>query len=173
MHIRTATIADADSITEVHIASMMAAYGAIFPPEELARLDPRDRANRWREVFAEGRTTTLLAEVDGGAVGFVNFGSCRDDDLSPHCVGEVMAIYVRPASWRRGVGRRLMQEALDRLRAASFESVVLWTLEENLTAIDFYAQFGFVRDGSKCDRTMFGRQVSIVRLRRNAKQSAV
>jgi hypothetical protein len=46
MRIRTATAADAEAITEIHLASIREAYRALFPAEELARIDVRDRAER-------------------------------------------------------------------------------------------------------------------------------
>jgi hypothetical protein len=101
MQIRTASPVDAEAITDVHIASMREAYRDLLPAEELARIDPRDRADRWCDHLAGGSSITLLAEVDGRPVGFVSFGACRDEDVSPEAVGEVMAIYVRPRSGSR------------------------------------------------------------------------
>lgn len=172
MIIRTANAADAESITEIHIASIKAAYSSFFPAEELARIDARDRADRWRDVFADGRSITLIAEADGRAAGFTSFGACRDDDLPQDSVGEVMAEYVHPEAWGRGFGRRLMQEALDRLMADDFRSVVVWTLDANRRAIGFYERFDFVCDC--CRRgTMFGTQTTIIRLRRRAAPETV
>jgi hypothetical protein len=46
MQIRTASAADAEAITDVHIASMREAYRDLLTAEELARIDARDRADR-------------------------------------------------------------------------------------------------------------------------------
>jgi L-amino acid N-acyltransferase YncA len=173
MIIRMAAVADAEAITEVHVASTVTAYATFFPADELARIDSRDRAARWRELLADGCTTTLIAEADGHAVGFINFGACRDDDLPQESVCEVMAEYVHPTVWRRGIGRRLMQEALDRLAVDGFRSVVVWTLESNGRAIEFYKEFSFVCDGTTHQRTMFGTSVAIIRLRGQLKAETV
>jgi ribosomal protein S18 acetylase RimI-like enzyme len=165
MRIRTATAADAEAITDVHLASMREAYRGLFPAEALARLDHHDRANRWRDHLTAVSSTTLIAEADGRPVGFVDFGVCRDEDLSPGSFGEVMAVYVRPEAWGHGVGRALAREALDRLRAGGLDPVVLWVIEGNHRAIGFYERLGFVRDGAIRHREMFGTPAAVVRLR--------
>ena len=165
MRIRKAIEADAGAITAVHIASMREAYRTLFPAEALAQIDAHDRSERWREHLSQGTSVTMLAETGGQLVGFAAFGKCRDEDLSSGAVGEVMAIYVHPAAWRRGVGSALLREAVDRLRSDGFAEVSLWVIEANRQAIAFYERFGFVRDGSFRHREMLGIPTTIIRLR--------
>jgi ribosomal protein S18 acetylase RimI-like enzyme len=165
VRIRKAIEVDAEAITAVHLASMREAYRTIFPAEALARIDARDRTEQWRELLTGGTSTTLLAEAGGEPVGFACFGRCRDEDVSPETAGEVMAIYVHPAAWGRGVGSVLMREALDLLRSDGFAEVVLWVIEGNRQAIEFYERFGFLRDGSLCHHEMFGTPTVVIRLR--------
>jgi ribosomal protein S18 acetylase RimI-like enzyme len=162
---REAIEADAEVITAVHIASMREAYGTLFPAEALARIDARDRRERWREHLAGGTSITLLAEAGGEPVGFASFGKCRDEDISPGTAGEVMAIYVHPAAWGQGVGSALLRQALDRLRSHGFAEVLLWVIEGNRQAIEFYERFGFVRDGSLRRFEMFSTPTTTIRLR--------
>lgn len=164
-HIRKASDADAGAITDVHLASMREGYRFLLPAEALAGIEGRDRIQRWRDHLARGTSVTLLAVSDGDPIGFVDFGACRDEDVSQGTVGEVTAIYVHPAAWGRGVGSLLMRTALDRLRSDGFEEVVLWMIEGNRRAIEFYERFGFTPDGSLCDREMYGVPTTIVRLR--------
>jgi GNAT superfamily N-acetyltransferase len=116
--------------------------------------------------WVEGR------EVDGRPVGFVSCGACRDEDVSPEAVGEVMAIYVRPEAWGTGIGAALMREALARLRGGSSVEVALWVIEGNPRAVSFYERLGFRPDGSVRLREMFGTPTAIVRLRRRLEDSA-
>jgi ribosomal protein S18 acetylase RimI-like enzyme len=166
MQIRTATALDAEAITLVHLASLREAYQGLFGADELARIDARERADRWRDHLTTDGSNTLLAEVDGRALGFVVFGACRDDDLSPLAVGEVMAIYLHPDVWGRGLGRMLMREALARLQSSGSAEVALWVIEGNRRAVAFYERLGFKRDGSVRLREMYGKPTAIVRLRR-------
>ncbi len=98
VQIRKAIQADAGAIAVVHVASMREAYRTLFPAEAFARIDARDRTERWREHLAGGTSVTMLAEAGGESVGLADFGRCRDEDISPGTVGEVMAIYVHPAA---------------------------------------------------------------------------
>jgi ribosomal protein S18 acetylase RimI-like enzyme len=164
-HIRKASEADAGAITDVHLASMREAYRTLFPAGALARIEARDRIERWHEHLTRGTSVTLLAVAGGELVGFVDFGMCRDEDVAPGTVGEVMAIYVHPAAWGRGVGSLLMRAALDQLRSDGFAEVVLWVIEGNRRAIEFYERFGFAGDGSLRHREMYGVPTPIVRLR--------
>jgi ribosomal protein S18 acetylase RimI-like enzyme len=165
MHIRAARVADAEAITEVHIASMCKAYSDLFASAELARIDARGRADQWRDILREGSSRTLVAQLDGRIVGFVCFGACRDEDVSPQAVGEVMAVYVHPDDWGLGFGKALLNAALTGLRNGGSTEVVLWVIEENRGAIGFYERFGFQPDGLVRVRDMLGRSTAIVRLR--------
>jgi ribosomal protein S18 acetylase RimI-like enzyme len=173
VRIRSAIVADAEAITAIHIASMREAYRAFFPAEALAQIDALDRTERWREHLAEGTSTTLLAEVGGEPLGFASFGRCRDEDISPGVVGEVMAIYVRPDAWGQGVGSALLREALDRLRNDGSAEVSLWVIEGNRQAIGFYERFGFLRDGSLRHHEMLGTPTVIIRLRLRSGRTTV
>jgi ribosomal protein S18 acetylase RimI-like enzyme len=168
MRMRTASAADAEAITGVHLASLRAAYGELFPSDELARIDTRERVGRWREHLAGAASIILLAEEDGRLFGFADFGVCRDPDLPPGAVGEVMSVYVRPDAWGRGFGRALMREALARLAAGGLAETVLWVVEANRRAVGFYERLGFVSDGAFRHGEMYGTPTAVVRLRRRA-----
>lgn len=90
----------------------------------------------------------LVALADGEVVGFAAVMSSRDDDASPKC-GEVAAIYLYPEVWDRGIGRVLMDAALNRLAADGFTEVTLWVLDGNARAIRFYEHAGFRPDGAR------------------------
>jgi GNAT superfamily N-acetyltransferase len=113
----------------------------------------------------------LLAEVDGRIDGFVDFGACRDEDLSSETVGEVMAIYVRPEAWGHGIGEALMREAMARLRIGGSIEVALWVIQGNGRAVSFYERLGFRTDGAVRIREMYGKPTAIVRLRRLLEES--
>jgi [ribosomal protein S18]-alanine N-acetyltransferase len=62
-------------------------------------------------------------------------------------IGHVMTIDVAPSERRRGLGRTLMQEMLDRLAAAEVSTVRLEVAVDNVDAQDFYQRFGFAQTG--------------------------
>jgi len=167
MQVRLARVDDAEAIADVHLASIREAYRHLFPAEALAQLDAQDRVRRWREHLAKGTSLTLLGEIAGRLVGFADFGACRDPDVSG-AAGELMALYVLPEAWGRGLGTALLRQALDRLRGDGFAEVVLCVLEGNKQALRFYEKFGFVRDGSSRHREVYGAATTVVRLRLGA-----
>ncbi|MCA9092369.1 MAG: GNAT family N-acetyltransferase [Planctomycetaceae bacterium] len=161
--IRESTIADAPEITAVHLATWQEGYRHIFSAKALAELDFNDRLNRWKSVLKMGDSTTLVAESAGAVIGFVNYGCERDKQgpIEHPPEGEIYSIYASPQWWGKGIGYRLMIEALDDIRNAGMSSVCLWVLEENIQAISFYERNGFVFTNATKEIEMFGRGVVV------------
>lgn len=104
-----------------------------------------------------------MEETDGAAIGWVSFGPGRDADAGGR--GEIYALYVSPAYWGAGVGRRLMREAEAAL--SGFPAITLWLLEQNRRALRFYAAAGFESDGSGQQITLGGVGLREIRLAKN------
>jgi ribosomal protein S18 acetylase RimI-like enzyme len=170
IEIRPATAADEPIITQIRRDTWLAAYAQIIDPVIIERVTaPRDGASGGPRPDR----TSLVAVASPGAgsadagviVGYASFGPERTvasvasvgsgappGALSPAGqageTGELYALYVAPAHWSTGAGRALTDAALDRLRAAGYRRVVLWTLIENARARRFYAKAGFAPDGA-------------------------
>lgn len=92
-----------------------------------------------------------VAEMDGDVVGFSGVGPSRDP-VDPS-LGELQTIAVDPQSWRRGVGRALMDDAIGRLRLA-YDSAILWTVTGYQRGHAFYGAMGWTPLGwSRADGT--------------------
>jgi putative acetyltransferase len=70
---------------------------------------------------------------------------------------ELRKMYLAPAARGRGLGQRLLDEALGWARRAGGHRIVLDTAEQMTRAIEFYEHNGFVRDdeqirGARCTR---------------------
>lgn len=61
----------------------------------------------------------------------------------------MVSLYTLPAYWGSGLGRALMDRALDALAAAGYANVCLWAFEANGRACRFYEKCGFTRDGAR------------------------
>jgi GNAT superfamily N-acetyltransferase len=99
-------------------------------------------------VFADPAVSQLVAEDDGGLVGFTTCGANRDEDVSPG-VGEVRTLFVVPRCWRGGVGRALLAAGLDDLRGLGYSEATVWSFADNARANSFYEANGFERDGAE------------------------
>jgi GNAT superfamily N-acetyltransferase len=88
-----------------------------------------------------------LVELDGRPVGFLGSGPPHDPDVAPPA-GEVYSVYLLPEVWRLGLGRRLMETAVEHWRAAGARSLVLWVMTANSRARAFYEALGWRPDGA-------------------------
>src|SRR5436853_6946558 len=125
IHITTAKLEDARQVAEIHVTTWQSAYQGVLSAECLASLSVDEREAMWRESIVKGVPELFVAKVEGGMVGWVAFGPCRDEGSLPDCA-EVWAIYVAPPSWSSGVGRRLWRGSRARMLEQGFETVSAW-----------------------------------------------
>ncbi|WP_454859175.1 N-acetyltransferase family protein [Promicromonospora soli] len=161
--IRPATTTDAEAIARVDIASWRGAYSEILPDSYLSSLDVDERAGLWRTAVTARATNVLLAEDEGGPVGFTSIGPSRDEDAEPGD-REIYAIYLHPRAWGTGVARDLMRTVLDSLAPGTVVS--LWILEGNERAQHFYRRHGFQHDGTERIDEIGGRPLKQLRFRK-------
>jgi ribosomal protein S18 acetylase RimI-like enzyme len=161
---RDAVVKDGLAIARVWVAAWQAAYAGLMPAAYLAGLD----ANAAVPIFERGlraNLSVLVVERDGEILGFSGYGASRDPDAGPGTC-EVIAINLHPSSWRRGLGRDLLRETLQRLRAQGFSEATLWVLHGNARARQFYEAQGWRLDGAeKHDDTLTGFAIHEVRYR--------
>ncbi len=151
--IRLATTADVPAIAAVHLASWRVAYADITPAGFMNTVTIESRLVRWEGAFTgpASRTTETTVAVDGsGVLGICSFGPRRTPKASG--VGEIYSLHVGPASWRQGIGRLLLDDAVARLASRGFSSAVLWVLRDNANARAFYKARGWSLTGEEqCD----------------------
>ena len=64
-------------------------------------------------------------------------------------------LFVRPAAQRAGIGRALVEAAIDRARSRGCRRMELDVNERNAGAIDFYRGLGFTTEPKPPGRTLF------------------
>ena len=165
--IRPSVPEDAAAVERLRVAGWQTAYRGILPDDYLDSL-PVDVGRQRRHMAALQAGITDSVATDGGAiVGWASCGPGRDPDRPGPRHGEIMACYVHPGTWRRGVGRLLMVHAIEMLTAAGRDDITLWVLEDNDQARRFYEALGFKPDGTRKIRD-YGAPVATVRYRRPA-----
>lgn len=148
--VRLATLQDAHAIAEAHFRSRVAGYRGHEPDDWLDPSQLKRHLALWTHWLKEpssAPSSTFVAEVDGRVVGFVGVAASRDPDDDPAKVGQVTAIYVDPCCWRQGVGRSLLDAALQALSARGFESASAWTYATTMRSRRFYEACGWTTDG--------------------------
>lgn len=132
---------DCREVARIHVDSWRVAYAGIVDPGYLAALSIDRREAMWRDAVLTGSPRLLLARNDETIKGWVAFGPCRDADAQG--AGEIWALYVDPPFWSAGVGRRLLQSAVEGLAADGFRTASLWVIADNRRALRFYVASGF------------------------------
>jgi len=143
--VRIASAEDSALLADLGARTFFAAFADENDPEDMAAymaeaFGPRVQAAE----LAEPGTTFLVAEVAGTAVGY-----CR---LRRHPVPEAIPgvrrielarLYAERGWIGRGVGRALMEAALDIARAEGCDVMWLSTWDRNVRGIGFYRRGGF------------------------------
>lgn len=124
----------------VHWKAWHETYPGLVRQEYLDKLT----LERCIELAFKWPSNNLIAVDDGRVVGFAAYG-VREDE-TPN-MGEVFALYVLSEYHGTGVGRQLMDAALEQLGA--YPRVCVWTLKDNARARRFYEKCGFQPDGTE------------------------
>lgn len=158
--IREAKAEDAPRVGEIHVGGWRAAYRGIIPDSFLAGLSAEKRAAGWRTAIEKDPGSVWVCEYQGAIAGWAAIGKSRDGIEG---AGELFAIYVDPALWRKGLGMRLMETAEAALWRRGYGACVLWVLEKNLPARSFYGRLGYAADGGRKSETIDG--VDLIEIR--------
>lgn len=123
--IRQATPADFDALTEVWEASVRATHH-FLPEENIRALKPQVRERYMPQIpilLASGKT--------GEALGFIG---CHENRIE--------MLFVSPKSRGTGVGKRLLQYAIEHLQVDEVD-----VNEQNPQGVGFYLHMGFAQTG--------------------------
>ena len=146
--LRPAGADDLMAVGSLHQRSRVAAYSSFLPAEALASPTPEAVGRYWAERWPHERDTHLMTVADraGRLAGFTYLGP--DDENDP-ASGLLCAIHLEPAERGRGLGRRLMADALDTMRSRGSRKAVLWVLAGNAHARRFYERGGWRPTGAR------------------------
>lgn len=165
MELRAATSDDAPSVARVHVRAWQVGYRGLLPDDYLDGLRPEERAVRYNFGSSEPHDPLTVVAVAGlSIIGFATIGAAGDETPS---VGELLALYVEPDSWGRGIGRALLVEGRRRLAQRGFDDAVVWVLRGNERAMRLYRSDGWVIDGTERRETAWGVDVDELRCIRN------
>jgi ribosomal protein S18 acetylase RimI-like enzyme len=151
--VRHAEPDDAMAIAETHRAAWMHAYTGIIPHRTLRGMMER-RNLRWWQRAIRGSTSILVLDVGGTIAGYATLGLNRAAALPQE--GEIYELYLRPEYQGIGLGKRLFGEARRLLGSLGCRGTVVWTLEENDRAMEFYRLSGG-RDVAEGSETFDGK----------------
>jgi ribosomal protein S18 acetylase RimI-like enzyme len=165
--IRRADPTDARALAAIGVMGWQTAYRSIMPGPFLDSLSVETRERAWldRLQAASDAAPAWIATRDGQPLGFLCGGPPRDEDAPPSSA-EVYGLYVLPDVGRSGVGRALLETALEHWRRRGIETALLWVFEANAAARRFYEALGWQADGARQEVDLGGFAPPEVRYRR-------
>ena len=146
--IREATINDAARIAEIDVFSSRYAYKRILSEECLYKdLSVEARIPVYKKWITEKRfELNVYEDSDTGIIkGMMGIGLCEDDDKKE--AFELHFIYVDPDFMRMGIGSEMLLFFEQKGKDKGYLEFVVWVLEENSQARDFYEKNNYCSDG--------------------------
>ena len=138
---------DCFDVANVTVLAWNETYKGIVPDEELNRLlNVKDEiGQRSYNEFDPKRNNKLVLEVNGKIVGFVGYG--ESDDVDYTGIGEIQALYILNEAHGLGLGRKLVNEAINELKKMGYSSMIISCFKGN-PSNEFYKHIGgkYVKD---------------------------
>ena len=95
---------------------------------------------------------TVNAATNGG-------GSGSKDGIEER-TAEIVALHVSKQVWGKGVGKEILEYAVQEIEREGYEKIELWVFEKNLRARRFYSKNGFCETQEKRE-TVFDGEIEI------------
>jgi ribosomal protein S18 acetylase RimI-like enzyme len=136
--LRLATIRDAAEIAHLHVAVWRDTYRHLAPPAAIDALTEAHRFGQWQAGLSmeEGNRITIVAELDGSIVGFIQLASPQEPLFGDR--QEIKYLYVAQSHARQGIGRQLLKHLAKIALRGGVRSLGLGVVVGNEAAINFY-----------------------------------
>lgn len=137
--------ADAEALARVHVTAWRETYRGLLPDAFLARMSEPGHARRFRhELLRPGPHDVTLAALNPyGVFGYVSGGPSR---AGVEGEAEIATLYLLRSAQGRGVGRRLLTDAVRALAAHGAQTLMISVLAQNAPARAFYERLGGLAD---------------------------
>jgi len=148
--VRVAWADDAPAIAELQLRAWRDRYAGLVPAEALPS-DVEAAAAAWRTSLAapgDARNRVMVALERNRVVGFAITSPAGDPDCDPVVVAELSEFTVDPGERGLGHGSRLLQAAVDTMRADRFTRSVLWAVATDDALRGFLTGAGWAADGA-------------------------
>ena len=149
--VRNAKLSDAANLVGIFQSSWRNTYAGLIPHDSLESIVRRRDIGWWRAQIRSGEMI-LVTEAGGTLAGYATAGFARSKG---HHQGEIYELYLAPIYQGLGLGEHLFEGCRYRLDERRLNGLIVWSLTENLNAVDFYERRGGRRVARATER--FGR----------------
>lgn len=140
-------------VSFVYEQSWKHAYKGIVPQSYLDSIP----SGRWIQSISKSDMYNLVALEHRRIIGTSSYCASRWKKFDGF--GEIVSIYFLPEYTGKGYGSALLSRAIAELRKLEYREILLWVLEENISARSFYEKNGFVSTGEYMDDKIAGKQL--------------
>lgn len=134
-----------DLLRDIAIDTFKETYEALNEPEPFnAYLSENFSKDHFLKQFKTPQSFFFLARCEGAVAGYLklNTGSAQTDNPLEQAM-EIERIYVSQTFKGRGLGKALIQKAIDEAQSAKLSWLWLGVWDKNAHAIEFYQRQGF------------------------------
>ena len=140
--VRKARYTEVPVLAKIQRAAWKSAFSDIITAETMEKYTDEGKcANVIRRVLTEEIGALYIAGIDNKACGELFW---RPIDTR---TAEIVALHTLKKVWGKGVGRALMDKALNDMVEDGFLGAKLWVFKDNIRARRFYEKCGFVLTG--------------------------
>ena len=136
--LREAGIADLRPLAELHVRTFNETHVGPFGSGPTYAT----REWQWREKLSETDATHFVLVLETATKQLVGFIWCHPTNENPEWAARLNKIYLLREYQRRGLGKRMVSAAVDRLVEHGLTSMALFTETDNEPACNFYEQLG-------------------------------
>jgi ribosomal protein S18 acetylase RimI-like enzyme len=158
--LREATISDLRPLAELHVRTFNETHVGPFGSGPAYST----REWQWREKLLQADATHFVLVLETPLRQLVGFIWCHPTTDDPRWAARLNKIYLLRNYQRRGLGKRMVAAAIDRLLDNGLTSMALFTETDNFPACSFYDQLCGERQPD--DRGIFGGMYGWTDLRR-------
>jgi L-amino acid N-acyltransferase len=135
-----------DNATESDLPEIVAIYNEVIATSTAVFSEQPTTIERQREAFDRRRPEgypVIVARERGAVLGFGSYGPFRT--WPGYRLTVEHSVYVATPARRRGIGRRLVEELLERARAQGMHVIIAGIDAENAPSLRMHEQLGFER----------------------------
>lgn len=144
--VRKADENDVAALAEILVKSFRTAFAEIISSETIDRCSNEENCrNMFAAICASGEGQFYIAKLDGRPCGELYWRDGDELENSAH----IVAIHSLPETWGCGIGKAMVETAMEDIRQAGKKNLYLWAFKENRRARRFYEKNGFEVDGAE------------------------